>query len=157
MYSLTERSRDREIAYRSESSIVYKRLKHLLDRSCHRRSLILHNLMMIGVMILGIGCVEPVTSQEMVINPSVGGVSGGGEMSGGGSEGGGEGGMMINSDGRPQLMRIGDKVAVVGELLSIRLMASDPQNDVLSLAYGLRCRQGLSLKKIEGSSLGHRL
>ena len=97
-----------------------------------------------------IGCVEPVTSGETVINPGLGGTTGGTEVNGG-TQGGGEGGGSANpSDGRPQLMRIGDKIAIVGQLLSIRLVATDPQNDLLTFSLRSAIPSGAKFEKDQG-------
>ena len=77
----------------------------------------------------------------------------GGGMNGGESPGGrGQPG-----SGRPTLMRIGDKVAVVGELLSIQLVASDPENDVLSFSLRSALPEGAKFEKIGACLLGHLL
>ena len=115
-----------------------------------KKNIILVLGLFISFLFLG-GCVEPVGSQQTVINPELGGITAGTEMNGGGSSGGTmSGGGMVNLDGRPELMRIGDKVAIVGELLSIQLSASDPQNDVLTFSLRSVLPDGAKFEKDRG-------
>jgi hypothetical protein len=84
-----------------------------------------------------------------VINPSAGGGTAG-ESIGGRDEGGVSGGSDVNPnqfEGRPSLTRIGDKVAVVGEALTIQLRASDPQNDLISFSLRSALPDGAKFEK----------
>ncbi len=100
--------------------------------------------------LLTVACVEPVDSGPNVINPGLGGSSGGTEITGGMYGGESGGGRSMPTSGRPTLMRIGDKVAVVGELLSIQLVASDPENDLLSFSLRSALPDGAKFEKEQG-------
>lgn len=63
---------------------------------------------------------------------------------------GGSGVMGDPFEGRPSLMRIGDKVAVVGVALNIQLQASDPQNDLLSFSLRSALPEGAKFEKEVG-------
>jgi hypothetical protein len=66
-----------------------------------------------------------------------GGAGGGTAGTGGGAGGsGGTGGGVVPDNARPQLRRIGDRNAPVGELLEIQLTAEDPDGDPLT--YNVR-------------------
>lgn len=107
-------------------------------------------LSFIMIVVFGTGCVEPIGSQSTVINSEVGGTSATGMEMGGSRTGGYSMGGTPNQSGRPNLMRIGDKVAVVGELLSIQLMATDPQNDMVSFSLRSALPDGAKFEKDRG-------
>ena len=100
-------------------------------------SLALLSLVFIASLSLA-GCATEISPEEMNMNPygdlPPGGVEG---MFPGGSAGtGGVQNSQNRNEGRPSLMRIGDKVATVGRELRIQLIATDPQSDLLT--YNLR-------------------
>ena len=99
--------------------------------------------------LLLVACVETVESGTNVINPGIT-EPGGTEVPGGMNGGESTGGRAMPSSGRPVLMRIGDKVAIVGELLSIQLMASDPENDVVSFSLRSALPDGAKFEKDRG-------
>ena len=114
------------------------------------RSRLSKTYLSILVSCLMIACVETVDGGSTVINSELGGFMGGTELSGGMNGGESPGGRGQPSSGRPTLMRIGDKVAVVGELLSIQLVASDPENDVLSFSLRSALPEGAKFEKDRG-------
>ena len=106
-----------------------------------------HFLMILCIAFTWCSCVEPTASSAPnIINPGMGGSIAGEMISAGEMEGGDRPGPS-QFEGRPSLMRIGDKVAVVGELLSIQLSASDPQNDILSFSLRSALPDGAKFEK----------
>ncbi|MAD61916.1 MAG: hypothetical protein CMH49_10470 [Myxococcales bacterium] len=103
----------------------------------------------LGLCLLLVACVETVESGTNVINPGLS-EPGGTEVTGGMNGGESTGGRAMLGSGRPVLMRIGDKVAVVGELLSIQLMASDPENDVVNFSLRSALPDGAKFEKDRG-------
>ena len=115
--------------------------------SNHLDSHLMIYLLYIAVIIAGlIGCATAEDPQMSLGDPlNTGGVE---------SIGGEEGGRDLNDppeeSGRPSLMRVGDKVAVVNQELTIQLRATDPQNDPLSFNLRSSLPDGAKFNKDVG-------
>lgn len=120
--------------------LLWREAKHLIKQA----GLIFGFCCLVGLT----GCVEGRPVDSNVINGTIGGEPFGGDVGGGdGGWGGFSGGSVVEGD-RPNLMRIGDKVAVVGQPLEIRLQATPSVGVTFNLRSALP--EGAHFDKMQG-------